>query len=814
MAYVCKLIECYPGFGPTVTTDGNMEDDPATNWPGTGANVAEETTNVHAGCLALKVTATANNGYASQSVTVEEGHRYRIGAWGLRSADGHQWRLRIYIAGSVVWTGDWHNNAAWEEEVKFYRIPDGITTIQLRLEIETDTEICYFDDVTVTRESPVPMTEIDLQYNVDAGFSLLDRGIQPGRPERVSLYGGRLELELVRQEDGKRRIPLRLIVEETDGENLIDRVNALEEMLDHAARYHKDDWGGEVFLVFKIDDATHNVWFPVLEGEIVTDRIYEICGGEKHDMIKDLPVLVTCGPYWESDFTYDLFNILDNPGFEEWNDGICDSEPDCWTLYENITGGTGENYQETDKVTEGCEALRIEVNGLIIGNYKGVGQDLGAGGSNRLRADTEYILLAWVQNDTITGGRVSVYVEGTDTGIFLPRALDSGVANADYTLYSCQFTPNALDVAGNIWIYAIIRTITPPCTGIAHIDKMLVMEASNVPTGWMSSSYLTNHYDRDANEINFLSVCDIPGETEAECAITATVSEEGTLYHVARRTRHEPCNFPWQLLACDAYTHSEPGAPPCTPNLIDNVTCFDSDKIGDGNSPCACHIRVDFNAAQNMQTRAYWPITTNLTNHQGKFTVAVLCRKTGATDTINMQIRMYQDTAFWRQGAVVKIDVPTATDWELLYGWQTMSFPIGSHDDDLWDTGNQWVLEVAAENLSDGAHADNLLIAGAYLIPLDEGHLVAGSNLFDVVANSSLTVQDMDGDKGAFPWDTALNTYYSNVGAVGKYPVLTPEIENWFYFILADFNEVNIDDNATVSIEYRPRGIFLRGANP
>ena len=114
---------------------------------------------------------------------------------------------------------------------------------------------------------------IDLQYNA-LGFSLLDRGIQIGHPQRVSLYGGRLELELVRTEDGKRYVPLALDVKGSTGQDLINRVNALEAMLRDAASYRTDKTGTEVFLNVKIDDATEGVLLPVLEGEINTNDLY------------------------------------------------------------------------------------------------------------------------------------------------------------------------------------------------------------------------------------------------------------------------------------------------------------------------------------------------------------------------------------------------------------------------------------------------------------------------------------------------------------------------------------------------------------
>lgn len=801
MPYECKLIECYPGFGPTVVTDGNMEDDPENNWDATDAAVTEEETDIHDGCFSLKVVPTAAPGWISQSITVEPGHRYRIGVWGLTEADTDQWRVTIYLdstAGLAVrWTSDWHNNdTAWEEEVKFYRIPDDITTIEVRAEVDQIDDVAYFDDITVRREFPVPDSTIDLQYHAagTAGFSLLNRGIQPGRPERVSLYGGRLELELVRREDGKRIIPLRLVVEGTDGEDLIDRVNALEEMLLNAARYRKDGWGGEVFLQFKIDDATHNVWFPVCEGEIETSRIYEKCGGEPVAMIKDLPVEVTCEPYWESDFTYDLENLLDNPGFEEWNDGICDSEPDCWTLEEDINAGTGENYQETDIVEEGCEALRIEVDGIDDGDWKGVTQDLGAAaGSGRVRDGTEYTLLAWVQNEAITDGALVIRVNAT-SGLLATVTIPA--VNADYTLVSCQFTTVAGDAAGFVDIDVYILASDDGCTGIVHIDKMQVMEASNVPTGWMSSSYLWNHYDRDANQINFLSVCDIPGESEAESRVYVELDDDTTEIHIAKRTRDNPCNFIWELLPVDA------------------VEGTDATIIGgDGTAPGGSRIDVDFIGNQTMVQRCYWEITDDLTSYYGKFMLGVLCKASAATDVINMEIRV-TDVGN-AQGSVIKQTVPTAAanQWRLMTGWEVVSFRIGTSDNDLLGAGNVWRIRLYAEIIGAAAW-DVLSIAGVYLIPLDEAYLVGNGWSVIEGGTSSMIIKDMDGDKGLFAYRDVTDMWYPNLGAVGTYPSLTPEVENWLYFILTYSNEVDITDTSRVNLAYRPRGIFLRGTNP
>ena len=820
MAYQCTLIECHPGFGPELTTDGNMEDDPTTNWPGTGANVAEETASVHACCLALEVTATAAPGSAGQSVTVEAGERYRIGVWGLCDAATDRWRVTIYLdstAGLAVrWTSDWHaNDTDWEEEVKFYRVPDGITTIELRLEVDQIGDVVFFDDVSVRREAPVPMTTIDLQYHASgtAGYSLLNRGIVVGRPERVSLYGGRLQLELVRQDDGKRTIPLRLVIEGDDGEDLIDRINALEEMLRHAARYRKDGWGGEVFLELKIDDATHTNWFPVHEGEIDTTGLYEKCGGEQVDMIEELPLWVTCEPYWEADVTYDLSNLLDNPGFEEWNDGICNSEPDCWDDY-STAGASGENRQEVDTIEEGCEALRVTMAvGVAAGAYQGVTQDITA----RLRADTEYTLLAWVQNtDVLVNCDAQVYAEGQNSGI--TYALNNRVAHADYTLVECQFTPNATDIAN--WVEIRLRILTDDvnATGLIHFDKVLVMEASNVPTGWMSSSYLVNHYDRDENTVNFLSVCDIPGEIDAEIKDTIVLDDLIRFVRIAKRTRDDPCAFVWHLIPCEAYTEVEGGVGgACEPVLID-AGLDDSDKIIDATSPSGSHIEVDFAGDKTMVERCYWQIETNLSSYYGKYALLVVAKVSNATDTITMQIEEFDSP---NEAGLIHTNTVRQTSWALHDGWELLSYRLGTSDNDLIGPGNEWHIRLYAATDAPGAPATDLLIAGAYLMALDEAALVAGSDQYDFgsVTEADMIVKDMDGDRGLFGYTTffaAGDRYLPNVGATGSYPLLTPEVENWLYFVITSsaVDTWSLDDTFQVSIQYRPRGIFLRGANP
>jgi len=122
-------------------------------------------------------------------------------------------------------------------------------------------------------------------YNPGLGASLRDVGIKVTEPDTKETWGGRLDNVLVRDDDSKRIMPCSLVIEGSTGQDLIDRVNALKRRLRHAARFRTEGWGDEVFLEFKIDDATHTVRFPVIKGSVDTSQLMKMTN-EPNDLIE------------------------------------------------------------------------------------------------------------------------------------------------------------------------------------------------------------------------------------------------------------------------------------------------------------------------------------------------------------------------------------------------------------------------------------------------------------------------------------------------------------------------------------------------
>jgi len=349
---------------------------------------------------------------------------------------------------------------------------------------------------------------IDLQYNA-IGFSLLDRGIQIGHPQRVSLYGGQLELELVRTEDGKRHVPLALDVKGSTGQDLIDRVNELEAMLRDAASYHCDNTGTEVFLSVKIDDATYGVLLPVLEGEINTNDLYSKCS-EPNSLITELPVMVTCEPYWEADATGRLENYIDNPGF--WRGA---APGDSWA--EVNAGDVASTIDTTIYEVMGQSLKQVYIVDAV--NDTGVISD-----AQTVVASTEYYFEA--RNYRAAGCDVltaQVY-DATAGAVIATSVLTFNGATGAWVKDGVAFTTPVGCVSVQIELYCL--AVNSVAAGTAYWDAIYLEPRSDAPTGWISGRNLVNHLDDDADHLNVVCVTEIPGEVEAEAKIGMGLTQD------------------------------------------------------------------------------------------------------------------------------------------------------------------------------------------------------------------------------------------------------------------------------------------------
>jgi len=247
---------------------------------------------------------------------------------------------------------------------------------------------------------------------------------------------------------------------------------------------------------------------------------------------------------------------------------------------------------------------------------------------------------------------------------------------------------------------------------------------------------------------------------------------------------------------------------------LTDAACIDSDKLIDATSPDGSRINVTFAGNQAMNLRCYWDILTDPISYYGKFSLVLIAKMEGTTDTATVRVMATDESN--TIGMVLERDV-IYTEWALYDGWEILSYRIGTADDDLLAAGNSLRISIFAS--TDGTPTDDLHIAGAFLVPVDEAYC-CGAAPNPMAGTTDFILKQMDGDRGLFAYSSATTRYFPNFGVVGTLPLLSPEVENYIYFVTSNISigltlqAYTLTDAYHVSLTYRPRGIFLRGSNP
>lgn len=345
--------------------------------------------------------------------------------------------------------------------------------------------------------------EVDLYYSAAAGFSLLDEGIKPGRPESRMLYGGIAQDVLVQHYEGKRQIPLELYLEGLTDDDLMNRINELEGLLKQGRDFHLLDVGNEVFLEFQLSAATYVSRFPVLSGEMEIDRLMSMfC--KDIQVIDRLPLVLTCRPYWEAAGSYAFENYLGTPHFEE--DGNSDGLADQWTELAAPTTSL-----DTDIYLIGTQSQKVITDNTTA---EGILSD------NVSDAETSGVGYAWIYRsagDDISVVLFDVTASGTrDTAKLDDGGWETKEGAGGNTWHRVVVSSDAL-VSGNNHQLRVYRKSADAAQATTfYVDQCyLELGTTIVPTGWGSCRDIYSHIDADVGHVNYFDIVDIPGDVGA-----------------------------------------------------------------------------------------------------------------------------------------------------------------------------------------------------------------------------------------------------------------------------------------------------------
>jgi len=154
-------------------------------------------------------------------------------------------------------------------------------------------------------------------------YTLLADQLQINLPEVRRVIGGDPLLgegeRLVDRQYSNREIEIGFKIEAADHNALVSDIRAITRMIDLAKKKSKEIHGANVELRYKLDNATDEVVFDVLDGDFDLGRISSSTV-RRASILLDCKLTLICQPFARLDTPIKVSNFLVNPGFE-WNPG-------------------------------------------------------------------------------------------------------------------------------------------------------------------------------------------------------------------------------------------------------------------------------------------------------------------------------------------------------------------------------------------------------------------------------------------------------------------------------------------------------------
>lgn len=369
-------------------------------------------------------------------------------------------------------------------------------------------------------------------------------------------------------------------------------------------------------------------------------------------VMEGLSLIVEREPLWRAvapgQLIGPLYNLIRNPDFELWNNGIVDSQPDSWTDLETIQI-TGDNSRQDTAINSGQYALKVHVGGSTnTGRIKGVSQTI-----STIRANTTYTVVAWVRNDGVSNGVGRILVTYSSQLEVYRDSIKHG-----WTLYTGKFTTGDNDTVA---INLEILTTAAGTDGSVYFDTLMLLEgdweqeAIDGVLPYITSSHIVNHWDQptgviEAGDINYVDVFNVPGNVDALVRL-----------EVVNNTTPSQLGNPSELIAALRVGMRRSG------NVF-NFLGF-QDPLGALDTASSSNNRIN---SGTLSTTAWTTVisqtieTPSLTlDNQGKYRLFVRAfdTRTGGVLTLQMRCRFWIGSGLTGIKTLEAVTVPILNNW-------------------------------------------------------------------------------------------------------------------------------------------------------
>ena len=316
-----------------------------------------------------------------------------------------------------------------------------------------------------------------------------------------------------------RVVTVTLRIHGTSQDNLIANINAINALLERAAEYSTTGIGSQVKLRRKWEGATNQLDFHVLEGILSIGDEFASAHAV-NTTIATASLRLTCKPFaYGAEETID--NYVADPGFEIAGTALAD-----WTESKTATGTTA---RDTSVKKNGNASLK-----LTMTNSGGSGQVIER---NQVLADVDagevWSFQCWVRVDALSNAKVVMeldYNTGTDVEV------STTTVNASSFVKLASANNTVPGSVTQVTLRIRLESTASSATGVVYVDNVIAVLASAVPTAWVSSHTVANHYDDAAQaHTNYIDIHDVPGDVPAELQVRVAEAQASDQFWAGAR---------------------------------------------------------------------------------------------------------------------------------------------------------------------------------------------------------------------------------------------------------------------------------------
>jgi hypothetical protein len=360
-----------------------------------------------------------------------------------------------------------------------------------------------------------------LALNDQTNYVINYGGVSMPPPPRRTAFGGASLLrhgeDLLERVYGNRTVTIAFQIKGTSQDNLIANVNAIHQMLEKASEFSRVGLGAQVQLRQQWDSATNSSDFDVISGILdlgtgIADVAHFVA-----DRIVTSILTLTCKPFILGT-AETIENFVKDPNFAVAGTALAD-----WTDASTATG-TGSRVV-TDYIFKGAEHM------LTLAMT-----DSGAGQQHERRSQ----ILTDV--DAAETWSFSTYVEIealSDAYVVMVIAFEDGSNNE-----IARYEDISDTVLGGTAVEMLFEALVPPtgttqaridvrlrstavdATGTVKVGAWMAVQASSIPTTWVSGRDVTNHFDDDGQDhLNYIDIYNVQGDIPALLQVKAAEVE-------------------------------------------------------------------------------------------------------------------------------------------------------------------------------------------------------------------------------------------------------------------------------------------------